>query len=254
MPHDVHQENCKRIVMAAKKRKKQRKPRVVKSQSSVARKRPASGNLGYSEYEITDEPLENRNLNHLPAEVRNTIDDLYAQVYLAPKDAIPELERRVATYPEAPLFANHLTIAYGRAGESEKAEALLVETYQRHPQYLFAKVNYAQLCLSKGEVSKVPGIFNHKFDLKALYPRRKRFHIDEFVGFAGVMCNYHCAIGQTNTALLYYQMLKQVAPSHPLTKQAKRSLYPPFWLRWLLKLAGKKRPQSAGRTPWRNFT
>ena len=239
--------------MAAKKRKKQRKPRV-KSQSSVAPKRPASDKLGYSEYEITDEPLENRNLKHLPAEVRDTIDDLYEQVYHAPKDAIPELERRVATYPEVPLFANHLTLASGRAGEKEKAEALLVETYQRHPQYLFAKVNYAQFCLSKGEISKVPGIFNNQFDIKALYPRRKRFHVDEFVGFAGVMCNSHCAIGQTHTALQYYHMLQQVAPSHPLTRQAKRNLYPPFWLRWLHRLAGKRLPHRADRTERRNLT
>jgi hypothetical protein len=176
------------------------------------------------------------------------------QVYHTPKDAISELERRVATYPEVPLFANHLTIAYGQAGESEKAEALVVETYQRHPQYLFAKVNYAQICLSKGEVSKVPGIFNHKFDIKELYPHRKRFHIDEFVGFAGVMCNYHCVIGQKNTALLYYNMLQQAASSHPLTRQAKRRLYPPFWLRWLDRLAGTQRPQSAGRTERSHFT
>ena len=145
-------------------------------------------------------------------------------------------------------------LPYGRAGKTEKAEALLVETYQRHPQYLFAKVNYAQFCLAKGEVSKVPGIFNHKFDIKALYPHRKRFHIDEFVGFAGVMCNYHCAIGQQDTALLYYNMLQQVAPSHPLTKQAKRSLYPPFWIRWLHQLAGKRLPHSADRTERRNLT
>ena len=239
--------------MAAKKRKKQPKPRV-KSQSSVARKRPASDHLGYSEYEITDEPLENRHLKHLPAEVRETIDDLYEQVYHAPKDAIPELERRVATYPEVPLFANHLTIAYGRAGENEKAEALVVETYRRHPQYLFAKVTYSQICLSKGEVSKVPGIFNHRFDIKALYPRRKRFHIDEFVGFTGVMCNYHCAIGQKDTALLYYQRLQEVAPSHPLTKQAKRNLYPSWWIRWLHRLADKRLPHSADRTERRNLT
>jgi len=185
--------------------------------------------------------------------VRDTIDDLFEQVYRTPKDAIPELERRVATYPDVPLFANHLTVAYDRAGEREKAEALVTETYQRHPQYLFAKVNYAQICLAKGEVSKVPGIFNHTFDLKALYPRRKRFHIDEFVGFAGVMCNYHCAIGQTNTALLFYQMLRQAAPGHPLTRQAKRNLYPPFWVRWFRSLAGKRLPHSADQAESRNL-
>ena len=78
-------------------------------------------------------------------------------------------------------------------------------------------------------------------------------HIDEFLGFTSVMCNYHCAIGQQNTALLYYQMLQQVAPGHPLTKQSKRTLYPPFWFRWLRRLAGKKQFQNAGPTEQRDL-
>jgi hypothetical protein len=225
--------------MAAKKGKKQRKPRV-QSLSSRVPKRPTSAHVEYAAYEITDEPLDNRHLRHLPVAIRETIDDLYEKAHHTPHAAIPELARRVAAYPDVPLFANHLMIAYVNAGEREKAEALVVETYHRHPQYLFAKVNYARLCLAKGEVAKVPGIFHHTFDLKALYPHRKRFHLDEFVGFAGVMCRYLCVVGERNTALLYYHMLRQVAPRHPLTKQAKRTLYPPFWVTWLRTWAGNR--------------
>jgi hypothetical protein len=36
--------------------------------------------------------------------------------------------------------------------------------------------------------------------------------------------------GEQETAALYYRVLKQVAPEHPITNQAKRTLYPP--LRW----------------------
>ena len=57
-----------------------------------------------------------------------------------------------------------------------------------------------------------PGIFDHACDLKQLYPHRTRFHVSEFTNFAGVMCRYFCAIGERETAVLYYQMLKQVAP------------------------------------------
>ena len=59
--------------------------------------------------------------------------------------AIPELERLVTTYPHIPTFANHLSIAYLAAGNQEQATALVREAYRRHPQYLFAKVNYANL-------------------------------------------------------------------------------------------------------------
>jgi hypothetical protein len=122
---------------------------------------------------------------------------------------------------------------------------LVREAYRRHPQYLFAKVNYANLCLQQGEIGKVPGIFDHACDLQQLYPHRKRFHVSEFTGFAWVMCRYFCAIGEQNTAILYYQMLKQVAPRHPMTKQAKRALYPPFWVRWLRTWADTNLPEQA---------
>ena len=70
----------------------------------------------------------------------------------------------------------------------------------------------------------MPGIFAHTFDLKQLYPHRTRFHISEFTGFAWAMCRYFCAIGERETAALYYQMLKHVALRHPITKHAKRPL------------------------------
>ena len=71
-------------------------------------------------------------------------------------------------------------------------------------------MNYANLCLQQGEIGKIPGIFDHACDLKSC-THRTRFHVSEFTGFAWVMCRYFCAIGERETATLYYRMLKQVA-------------------------------------------
>jgi tetratricopeptide (TPR) repeat protein len=225
--------------MAAKKRKKQRGQRVPSANRPVSRK-PTSGQLIQSAYEITDEPLDSPYLKHLPAQVRDTLDDLYDKAQRQPKETIPDLERLVATYPQVPMFANYLSVAYVQVGDIEKAEACVLEAYRRHPTYLFAKVNYANVCLQKGEISKIPEIFDHKLDLNLLYPRRTRFHVSEFTGFAGVMCRYYGAIGERDAAVIYYQILKQLAPRHPITKHARRLLYPPFWLRWLRKWTGKR--------------
>jgi tetratricopeptide (TPR) repeat protein len=192
-----------------------------------------------SEYEITDEPLENRYLKHLPAQVRDTLGDLNDKAQRQPTEVIPDLERLVATYPQVPVLSNYLSVAYVQAGDIEKAEACVLDAYRRHPTYLFAKINYANVCLQKGEITKIPDIFNHKLDLKLLYPRRKRFHVSEFTGFAGLMCRYYDAIGERDAAVIYYQILKQLAPRNPLTKHAKRLLYPPFWIRILQKWADR---------------
>src|SRR5262249_9174068 len=140
--------------------------------------------LVYTEYDITDEPLDNRDIQRLPSQVQARIDELYELAQHHPTQAIPELERLIATYPQVPTFYNYLSIAYRQSGDLEKTDACVREAYRRHPQYLFAKVNYANLCLQQGESEKVPGIFDHAFDLQQLYPHRKRFHVSE------VMCRY----------------------------------------------------------------
>jgi len=230
--------------MGTKKRPRRRQPPKSSTTSRVPQPLTADA-LVYAEYDITDEPLDNRDIKRLPSQVQARIDDLYALAQHEPMQAIPELERLIATYPQVPTFYNYLSIAYLQSGDLEKATALVREAYRRHPQYLFAKVNYANLCLQHGEIEKVPGIFDHAYDLKQLYPHRTRFHVSEFTGFAWVMCRYFCTIGERKTATLYYQMLKQVAPRHPMTKHAKRSLYPPFWVRWLRTWADKSLPEQA---------
>jgi tetratricopeptide (TPR) repeat protein len=234
--------------MATKKRPTRRQQPKLSTTSRVPQRLTADA-LVYTEYDITDEPLDNRDIKKLPAPVQARIEDLYELAQHDPTQVIPELERLIATYPHVPTFFNYLSIAYLAAGDQEQATALVREAYRRHPQYLFARVNYANLCLQQGEIGKIPAIFDHAFDLKQLYPHRTRFHVSECTGFAWVMCRYFCAIGERETAALYYQMLKHVAPRHPMTKQAKRTLSPPFWVRWLRTWAEKRLPEPADTPP-----
>ena len=238
--------------MAGKKRRTRRPQRKPSTTSRVPQPLTADA-LVYTEYDITDEPLDNRDIKRLLSQVQARIDELYELAQHDPTQAIPALERLVTTYPHVPTFFNHLSIAYLAAGDQEHATAIVREAYRRHPQYLFARVNYANLCLQQGEIEKVPGIFDHACDLKQLYPHRTRFHVSEFTGFAWVMCRYFCAISERDTAALYYQMLKHVAPRHPMTKHAKRTLSPPFWVRWLRTWAAQRLREQAD-TPSRSDT
>lgn len=84
---------------------------------------------------------------------------------------------------------------------------------------MFAKLNYAEICIQKGELEKMPEIFDNKFELKALYPKRNKFHITEAVGFWGVIGIYFALRGYTDQAQLYYKNLKELAPEHPFTQK-----------------------------------
>src|SRR5215475_7510098 len=110
--------------MGAKKRPRRRQPPKLSTTSRVPQPLTADA-LVYTEYDITDEPLENRAIKRLPSQVQARIDELYELAQHAPRQAIPELERLMATYPHIPTFANHLSIAYLAAGEQEQATTLV---------------------------------------------------------------------------------------------------------------------------------
>jgi len=201
-----------RLAMSKKKRKN--------------RPQKYSKTLQVLSYKITEDPLEDKYTKRIPKKVINQIQGFHQKINRKPKEMIPQLESFIKKYPNAPLFYNYLSAAYGRAGDRKKCESTILENIKKHPGYLFAKLNYADICIQKGQPEKVPEILNHKLDLKLMYPNRSTFHISEFVGFTSIMCKYYDAVGERETAELLFENLKQIAPGHETTKQTKKFLYP----------------------------
>jgi tetratricopeptide (TPR) repeat protein len=172
-----------------------------------------------TEYEITEKPLADK---QLPQKVRAQYEELYCLVHDQPKTVIGRLKELIEEFPNVPQLYNFLATAYSGAGETAKAEEMAELNYRRNPDYLFAKANYAELCLYRGELEKIPEIFDNTFDLKMLYPHRKLFHISEFVGFTYVMAAYFWRLGRKEVAERYFQMLQEVAPDHPAVERLTR--------------------------------
>ena len=186
-----------------------------------------SGDVLYlTEYEITSEPIEDRAYRRLSPSVKEQIETLHYEAQARPHQAIPKLHELNEKYPQIPVLYNFLVAAYFRIGEKEKAEAILKDALRRHPDYLFTRLNYAEICLARKEYDKIAEIFEHKFDLKMLYPKRKKFHISEVANFMGFMGIYFLEIGEREAAERYYDILKDIAPDFPMVKRVKRRLYP----------------------------
>jgi tetratricopeptide (TPR) repeat protein len=197
------------------------------------------------EYEITTEPIEDPRYMRLPGQVKDTIERLYHDIQRHPHRAIPELVGLVNKYPRLPTLYNYLSVAYSRVGKREKAEEAVRENYQLNPDYLFARLNYAELCRAQGDYERIAEIFEHKFDLKLLYPNRKQFHISEFASFMGLMGIYFFETGERQGAERYYEALKEIAPSYPMTKLLRRKLHPGFLGRLLRRIAGQTQTRSS---------
>ncbi len=191
------------------------------------------------EYEITSEPIHDRRYKRLPRRVKDAIDRLNYEAQKRPRKAIPELLDLIEKYPNMPMLYNYLSIAYSGAGQRDKSEEIIRENYRRNPDYLFARLNYAELCRARGDYDKIAEIFENKFDLKLLYPKRKRFHISEVANFMGLIGIYFFEIGERDAAEKYFDILKQLAPKYPMTKLLRKKLYPGFIRRMLHRAAGQ---------------
>jgi len=202
------------------------------------RPRKYSKDLQLLSYNITEEPVEDKYTKQIPKKIINQLQNIQEKINRKPKKMIPQLVAYTKKYPNAPLFYNYLSVAYGRAGDRKKSESTILKNIKKHPDYLFAKLNYANICLKKGKPEKVPEILNHKLDLKLMYPNRSTFHISEFVGFTSVMCKYYNAMGERETAELLFDNLKQIAPENETTKETKRVLYPSLIGRIFRRLMG----------------
>ena len=138
-----------------------RKKRSTRSQSP-----PVDGQgLIYSEYEITAEPIEDRRYRKLPRNVKDEFEKLHGLVTTNPRQAIDELPQWIKRYPDIPLLYNYLSAAYSQAGAHREAEQAILENLQRNPDYLFARLNYAELCLGRGDYQAVAQTLDNKFGL-----------------------------------------------------------------------------------------
>lgn len=178
------------------------------------------------DYQITYEALPHESLKQLPMFVQEQATELYRLIRSQPAKVIAPLQRLTKKYPAVPVFYNYLRTAYEMTGQSDKADTLLELIYQKYPDYLFGKTNYAFRCLSTSKPDKLVEIFENKFDLKLLYPHRKTFHISEFTAFTSVIALYHDMIGDHRNARKYYRSLKYWAPNHSLTQVVKIQLFP----------------------------
>jgi tetratricopeptide (TPR) repeat protein len=191
------------------------------------------------QYKITDEPMQDRSFRQLPQFVKERLEELYQEAQRRPLQAIPELRMLNKKYPQIPQIYNYLAVAYSRMGETKKAEAMTLKNMRRNPDYLFARLNYAEFCLARGEYEKIPEILGHKYDLQLLYPKRKRFHVSEVANFMGIVGLYFAKTNQGELAEKYNEILQELDPDILIAKRLNRELNPGFLTRLSRRLSGK---------------
>lgn len=179
--------------------------------------------LSVAEIEVTFDQLE-QNVATLPPEIHERRVELYEGIHERPEDMIPILKELITRYPKVPQLYNWLAAAYGIAGKLDLNKQTVLQSYQQNPDYLFARIMYAELLLMQGDAEAVPAVFGGNLDLVGLYPDRRRFHITEFLSFFTVLALYLKARGKPESAQYVYGAMRGLSPEHGLVEQVRRQL------------------------------
>lgn len=141
------------------------------------------------------------------------------------KNIIDQLTQLIIQYPTVPMLKNFLSVAYNAQGNFEKAMEVNKWVLTEHPDYLFAKINEANVCIDNGEFEKVPEILGDAMEIKQLYPERDLFHLSEVTGYLRIAIRYFAATCNFELAENRMEILKEIAPDHSDTKKAEFSLF-----------------------------
>jgi hypothetical protein len=178
-------------------------------------------------YEIVYGPMQTPSDSLPSPEARAAMPNLHALVNEDPDAAVPELLAWIEREP-LPMFFNWLSAAYGSIGDEAALEETVRENYRRNPRYLFARVNYAELCLRNRDLAGAREALGESLDLQFLLGARKRVHISEAVGYLYAVALYQIEAGDSDAAAITYDTLRELAPDEPPTERLRRLLYPGF--------------------------
>lgn len=176
-------------------------------------------------YEVVYGPFELPWHKRLSKEVRASLPRLHALVHDDPRAAVTELRAWIEREP-MPMFFNWLSTALSALGDVQAIEETVRENYRRNPQYLFARVNYAELCLRKEDLPAALEALGTALDIRPFLGGRKRVHVSEFASYFYAVGLYQIQAGDRDAAERVYEMLEEVAPEERTTEELRRRLHP----------------------------
>lgn len=173
-------------------------------------------------YQISYEE-DTSSLSNLTKSEISQFQDLLIQAIQEPKKTYAQALSWQKKHPQVPALDNLVAYLHLRNRKIAKAEKAIVDSYLRYPDYLIAKINYADQCLRHKKWKKIPSIFP-SFDLQELFPEKKFFHVTEFRGFMMVAANYYLNTKNLPLAQKYYELAALADPDHPSVLFCKRKI------------------------------
>ncbi len=168
--------------------------------------------MKFDSYTITDSTDLLSDEHNVTPYLKSQIEQLYHQVIKGKLSVIPRLRKLIKQNPKTPTLKNYLVMVYQQQGQIKKAFEINRKILADHPDYLFAKITFAQQCLSEKRHEEVPKILGEQLDIQALYPNRNVFHFSEVIAFNQIKALYFIAIDSVEQAEQCVDTIKKIDP------------------------------------------
>lgn len=133
-----------------------------------------------------------------------------------PAAARRQIEEWLAQYPGNPVLTHFLIQVARLQNRFDEARRLAEENYRKHPDYLFARCDWAIELMQDDRDDEVPEVVGGGFILPAIFPERKVFHISELAAVCQVASHYYFKQEKPVMAKSYLDLLRQAEPDHPI--------------------------------------
>ncbi len=176
-------------------------------------------------YNITTDPDFLDEQNAITQELSVKLERFHNLALEGKKTSIGKMLDAIEQYPDNPQLKNYLSVLYGQLGNTKKLYETNRWIISEHPDYLFGKLNLANEYYLKKEYYKIPEILGEAMEIKALYPNRDTFHLNEVISFFKCAVLYFTAIGDIEQAEVRCEIMQKLAPDADDTEIAMQQLF-----------------------------
>ncbi|MEZ5032591.1 MAG: DUF1186 domain-containing protein [Saprospiraceae bacterium] len=176
-------------------------------------------------YTITTDPNDLNELNGITPELLPKLEKYHLMALEGKESSIKKLLDVIQQYPQIPHFKNYLSVLYNQLNWTNKAFEVNKWIIAEHPDYLFGKLNKANEYYLNGQYDKMPSVLGQDMELKALYPERELFHLNEVLSFLICAVRYFTAKENLEQAEIRYQIMLELDPDSDNTRIAGKEIF-----------------------------
>ena len=170
---------------------------------------------------ISYEPLDSEYVPYGAGELpiaEDLLRDLHVRVEEDPEAMIPELRQYTEQYPRHPIFRSLLVHTLDEGEQEEAADREARRLHEDFPEYLPARISYADRLLLADRVEEAFELFDQQCALDRVYPGRTSFHYTEVLSYYAFLSRYLTIQGERERALFYYQAMCTIDADHHQTR------------------------------------